>query len=182
MTIGVLALQGAVSEHIAALHKLGATTQEIREPAALAGIDGLVLPGGESSTMRLLLERENLLTPLRQLIADGLPVFGTCAGMVLLAQPEGFNALPARVKRNGFGRQRESFEEDLVVDDLATPYPGVFIRAPYYQSVAPEVTVLATVGAGRVVAASYKRLLVTAFHPELTTDLRLHKRFLALTH
>lgn len=180
MTIGVLALQGAVSEHIAALHQLGATTREIREPQDLHDISGLVLPGGESTTIRMLLERENMMAPIKQLITAGLPVFGTCAGMVLLAQPEAFNALPAQVQRNGFGRQRESFEADLVVEGLATPYPGVFIRAPYYQSVDPTVSVLATVGEGRIVAASYKHLLVTAFHPELTADLRLHQRFLAL--
>lgn len=178
-TIGVLALQGAVSEHLNALQRLNVTTRAIRTPDALAGIDGLVLPGGESTTIRKLLVREQMLAPLRALIAAGLPVFGTCAGMVLLAQPESLDALPATVQRNGFGRQRESFEAALPVEGLATPFPGVFIRAPYYRSVDPTVTVLATVG-DKIVAASYRHLLVTAFHPELTDDLRLHRRFLQL--
>jgi 5'-phosphate synthase pdxT subunit len=180
MAIGVLALQGAVSEHVTLLQTLGATVRELREPQELAGLDGLVLPGGESTTMRKLLDRVGMLTPLRELVASGLPVFGTCAGMVLLAQPESLNALPATIQRNGFGRQRESFEAELAVTGFETLYHGVFIRAPYYSAVDPSVTVLATVNDDRIVAARYQHLLVTAFHPELTEDTRFHQLFLEM--
>lgn len=180
MVIGVLALQGAVSEHVAMLQKLGAATQELREPQDLTGLDGIVLPGGESTTMRKLLERVDMLAPLRAQIKAGLPVFGTCAGMVLLAQPESLNALPATVQRNGFGRQKESFEADLTVTGFDTPYHGVFIRAPYYSAVKAPVTVLAMVNDDRIVAARYQHLLVTAFHPELTADPRFHQLFLEM--
>jgi len=181
MTVGVLALQGAVSEHIAALQALGADAQDVRTPAELEGLSGLILPGGESTAIRKLLVREAMLDPLRQMVGAGLPVFGTCAGMVLLAQEDGLDALPAVVQRNGFGRQRDSFETALTVSGFTEPFHAVFIRAPYYESVGPDVKVLATVGeTQRIVAASYRNVLVTAFHPELTGDLRFHQQFLNL--
>lgn len=179
-TIGVLALQGAVSEHVAMLEQLGATTKLVLTPQDLQGLAGLIIPGGESTTIKKLLSREAMLEPLKVLIDQGLPVFGTCAGMVLLAQPDALAALPATVQRNGFGRQIDSFQTDLPVAGLSDPYPAVFIRAPYYSSVADDVTVLATIDAERIVAARYHNLLVTAFHPELTGDSRLHAMFLAM--
>lgn len=179
-TIGVLALQGAVSEHVTMLEQLGATTKLVLTPQDLEGLAGLIIPGGESTTIKKLLIREAMLEPLKALIAQGLPVFGTCAGMVLLAQSDALAALPATVLRNGFGRQIDSFQTDLAVTGLAAPYPAVFIRAPYYSAVDDAVSVLATIDDTRIVAARYHHLLVTAFHPELTEDSRLHALFLQM--
>lgn len=175
--IGILALQGAFTEHAQALQTLGVTTKFVRTPADLAGLDGIVLPGGESTTMRKLLTRENLLAPLRERIAQGLPTFGTCAGLVLLSQTADLNGLTGEVVRNGFGRQRESFETALTIKGLDQPYPAVFIRAPYLKTVGPAATILARID-DRIVAAQQANVLVTAFHPELTDDNRLHAYFL----
>lgn len=178
MKIGVLALQGAVSEHVTLLAQCGAATKLIKELSDLKGIDGLVLPGGESTTMHKLLAQEQLLAPLRQLIAAGLPIFGTCAGLVLLAQPESLNGIDAQVVRNGFGRQKDSFETELKVTNWARPFTGVFIRAPYLVSLGTAVTPLATLADGKIIAAEQANVLVTAFHPELTGDARFHQLFL----
>ncbi|KRL98921.1 pyridoxal 5'-phosphate synthase glutaminase subunit PdxT [Liquorilactobacillus satsumensis] len=177
MVIGVLALQGAVSEHVALLKRCNVQTKLIKEPADLQGIKGIVLPGGESTTMHKLLVRERLLAPLKNLVQHNFPVFGTCAGLVLLTQPETFNSFDGEVIRNGFGRQRESFESAIEVAGFTDPFPGVFIRAPYLKKVGTDVKVLATLAANRIVAARQKNILVTAFHPELTLDTRFHELF-----
>lgn len=178
MVIGVLDLQGAVSEHVAHLTDCGVDTKLINERQDLTGIDGLVIPGGESTTMRKLLVREDMLTPLRLQIAAGLPVFGTCAGLVLLAQSDALAGMNATVERNGFGRQRDSFETALTVTDWQQPFHGVFIRAPFLKQVQAPAKAIVTLPDGRIVAARQKHVLVTAFHPELTTDLRFHQLFI----
>lgn len=184
--IGVLALQGAVSEHAAVLKKLGESVRSVTTPEDLNGLAGIVLPGGESTAIRKLLVREKMLEPLKELIGTGLPVLGTCAGMVLLAQPESLGALGASVERNGFGRQRESFEAPVRVKGLENSFTGVFIRAPYYRQVAADVEILATLDGGsgreegRIVAARKDAVLVCSFHPELTDDTRLHELFLRM--
>jgi 5'-phosphate synthase pdxT subunit len=185
--VGVLALQGAFAAHRARLTELGVEAPEIRLPADLAGLDALVMPGGESTTMSSLLTSSGLFDELKAGISDGLPVFGTCAGMILLAtevhdgRPDqrSFGALDITVQRNGYGRQLDSFETDLDVTGLDAPFHGVFIRAPRVESVGPAVEVLARhqddavlVRQGRIVAA--------AFHPELTADHRLHAAFVEL--
>ncbi|GAA3616705.1 pyridoxal 5'-phosphate synthase glutaminase subunit PdxT [Secundilactobacillus similis] len=178
MKIGVLALQGAVSEHLAQLQQCGVTGRPVKTPADLAGLDGLVLPGGESTTIRKLLVRENLLAPLQELVKQGFPIFGTCAGLVLLAQPESLNGIKGTMIRNGFGRQRESFEADINVAGWSKPFHGVFIRAPYFETVGDAAKPLATLPDGRIVAAVQGNILVTAFHPELTADHRFHQYFI----
>ncbi len=178
MLIGVLGLQGAVSEHERMLTDCGAETRRVKTTEDLNGLDGIVVPGGESTAIRKLLVRENMLEPLRDLVAQGLPTFGTCAGMVLLAQPESLAGIHADVERNGFGRQRESFETDLQVTGWDTPFHGVFIRAPYLKSVSAPAEALITLDDGRIVAATEKNVLTTAFHPELTGDKRFHQYFI----
>lgn len=178
MEIGVLGLQGAVSEHERLLTACGATTRRVTTADDFEGLDGIVIPGGESTAIRKLLVRENMLVPLRELIAKGLPTFGTCAGMVLLAQPESLAGIHADVARNGFGRQRDSFETDLTVPGWKASFPGVFIRAPYLKSVSVPTETLITLNDGRIVAAREKNVLTTAFHPELTGDTRFHQYFL----
>jgi 5'-phosphate synthase pdxT subunit len=184
--IGVIALQGAFAEHRAALEALGAHACEIRGPEGLAGLDGVVLPGGESTTMSLLLESSGLGDALAERLADGVPAFGTCAGLILLAgevadgRPDqrSFGVLDVSVLRNGYGRQRDSFEADLSIPAVgADPFPGVFIRAPRITRVGGEVEVLASVG-GDPVLVRQGPLLAAAFHPELSGDLRLHQLFL----
>ena len=185
--VGILALQGDVREHAAALTALGADASLVRRESELAGVDALVLPGGESSVIDKLTRTFGLRVPLRAAIAGGLPVFGTCAGLVLLADRlangiEGqltLGGLDVTVRRNAFGRQGESFETDLAVPALEPPTASVaFIRAPVVESLGPGVSVLATLPDGRVVAVEQGNLLGTAFHPELTGDLRFHQRFL----
>jgi pyridoxal 5'-phosphate synthase pdxT subunit len=184
--IGVLALQGDVREHVGALAELGAHPVEVRRPEDLAGIDGIILPGGESTTMALLLDSAELRLPLAERLRSGLPAFGTCAGMILLAdevldgRPEqaGFGVIDISVRRNAFGRQVNSFELDLAIPELgAEPIHGVFIRAPIVERAGDEVEVLALVD-GRPVACRQGPVLVTSFHPELSGDLRLHALFL----
>ncbi|MHB1135084.1 MAG: pyridoxal 5'-phosphate synthase glutaminase subunit PdxT [Chloroflexota bacterium] len=184
-TIGVLALQGAFVEHAAVLRRLGATVREVRLPQQLAGLDGLVIPGGESTTIGKLLVAYELLEPLRARLQEGLPVLATCAGLILLARDIGggeqplLGVLDAVVQRNAFGRQLQSFETELAVPALGpTPFPAIFIRAPLIRSVGPGVDVLATLPDGRIVAARQGSLVATAFHPELTPDARLHEYFL----
>ncbi len=187
VTIGVLALQGAFARHVEALHRLGAEAVEVRQPAHLDGVDGLVVPGGESTTMIKLMEAFDLVEPIAKLLADGIPVFGTCAGMILLASdvldghPDQlrFGAIDLDVRRNGYGRQIDSFEAPLDVDDLdGPPLTGVFIRAPVVERVGPDVEVLASVD-GSPVLCRQGPVLVSSFHPELTGDDRLHRLFLA---
>ncbi len=190
LTIGVLALQGDVREHVHVLSAAGVQAVPVRRPDELTGIDGLVLPGGESTTIVKLARTFDLLEPLRKRISDGLPVFGSCAGMILLADrlvggPEGqetFGGIDVTVRRNAFGRQVDSFEADLAVDGLeGGPLHAVFIRAPWVESVGPAATPLATVtagpAAGKVVVVRQGQLLATSFHPELTGDGRMHAYF-----
>ncbi len=191
--VGVLALQGAFHEHAVMLRKLGATAVEVRKPEQLGGLDGLILPGGESTTMALIAERWGMVAPLRAWVQSGRPVWGTCAGMILLAdratgQKEGgqtlLGGLHVTVNRNYFGRQTESFETELAAPVLGeAPIHAVFIRAPAIVEVGPDVQVLArTAGHGEevIVAVRQGPLLATAFHPELTPDLRWHRYFLEM--
>lgn len=187
MKIGVLALQGDVREHVHALGVAGAEAVPVRRPEELAGIDGLVLPGGESTTIVKLARAFDLFAPLHARIADGLPVYGSCAGMILLADrvdsvgsplEATFGGLDITVRRNAFGRQVDSFEEDLTIDGLTgPPVRAVFIRAPWVQEVGPAVTPLARTADGHVVAVRQGPLLATSFHPEVTGDARVHALF-----
>ncbi len=183
--MGVLALQGDVREHVRALLAVGAHAVEVRRASDLDGVDGLVLPGGESTTIGRLLRVFDLLEPLRGAIVDGLPVFGSCAGMILLArdvldgrpdQPL-LGGLDVVVRRNAFGRQVDSFEAELDLAGVAGgPVRAVFIRAPWVEKVGDEVEVLGRVG-DRTVAVRQDNVLATAFHPELTGDTRMHELF-----
>ena len=184
--VGVVALQGAYAEHIAALEALGAHAVEVRRPEALGGLDAIVLPGGESTTMSMLLESSEVGDELAARLDDGLPVFGTCAGLILLAVEIGdgrpdqrsFGRLDVAVLRNVYGRQRDSFETDLDVPAAgADPFTAVFIRAPRITRVGEEVEVLASVGPDPVLVRQGP-VLAAAFHPELSGDLRLHHLFL----
>jgi 5'-phosphate synthase pdxT subunit len=184
--VGVLALQGAWRRHVEALAALGAHPVELRAPEDLSGIDGVVLPGGESTTMSRLLELSDLFDPLAERLAAGMPTFGTCAGLILLAREildgradqRSFGVLDVAVRRNAFGRQVDSFEADLPVDGLSRrPFPAVFIRAPVIERVGDGVEVLAAV-AGKPVLCREGPVMAAAFHPELSADLRLHQLFL----
>jgi 5'-phosphate synthase pdxT subunit len=185
--VAVLALQGAFRVHVQRLADLGVEAVEARLPRDLAGVDGLVMPGGESTTMSNLLASSGLFDDVKARISDGLPVFGTCAGMILLAtevlggRPDqrSFGALDATVRRNGYGRQLDSFETDLDVEGLDTPFHGVFIRAPRVESFGPAVEVLAT-HQDDAVLLRQGRVMAAAFHPELTADRRLHAQFVEL--
>ena len=183
MKIGVLALQGAFIEHIKMLRQVGVEAVEVRLPQQLDGLDGLIIPGGESTTIGKLATEYGLIAPLRQ-FAHSTPTWGTCAGMIFLAKDIGIDeqpilgAMDITVDRNAFGRQIDSFETDLEIAGLAgAPFHAVFIRAPVVTAVEPEVDVLARLDDGRIVAVRQGRLLATAFHPELTDDLRLHTAF-----
>ena len=186
MKVGVLALQGATEPHHAILDALDATAVDVRTPDDLAAVDAVILPGGESTTMSFLLDSSGLREPLRERLRDGLPAFGTCAGMILLAtevldgrpDQESLGAIDITVRRNAFGRQRDSFETVLSIPALGVDgFHAVFIRAPAVERVGPGVEVLATVGE-RPVLCRHGRVLVSSFHPELGDDLRLHQRFL----
>ena len=185
LCVGVLALQGAFREHVAAVTRLGATAREVRQLKDIDGIDALIIPGGESTTMGKLLNEWNMLEPLRQRILDGMPVYGSCAGLILLCreiedsdQPR-LGVLDATVRRNAFGRQVDSFETDLSIPEIgADPIPAVFIRAPVITGVGAGVTVLAEVN-GQAVAVRQNNILATSFHPELTPDTRMHSYFLS---
>ncbi|MER7999075.1 pyridoxal 5'-phosphate synthase glutaminase subunit PdxT [Streptomyces sp. NPDC095613] len=183
--IGVLALQGDVREHLAALAATGAEARTVRRPEELDSVAGLVIPGGESTTMSKLAALFGLLEPLRARVRDGLPVYGTCAGMIMLADKildprsgqETIGGIDMIVRRNAFGRQNESFEAEVAVAGVdGGPVEGVFIRAPWVESVGAEVEVLAEHG-GHVVAVRQGNALATSFHPELTGDHRLHRLF-----
>lgn len=180
--IGVLAVQGAVREHVAAIREIGAEPVEVRLPRDLVDIDALILPGGESTAMRRLMDAYGLLEPIAAMARGGTPMLGTCAGMILLARRiEGaeapvFGLLDIGVRRNAYGRQLDSFEADLEVEGLdGGPLHGVFIRAPGVTDVGPAIEVLARDPDGRPVAVRQGRVLATAFHPELTGDRRLHR-------
>ena len=178
MLIGVLALQGGFAAHARILRSLGAEVCEVRTAAGLEGLDGLVMPGGESTTMSLGIEREGLAEPLRDLVRAGTPVFGTCAGLIMLDR-EHLGLLDVRAQRNAFGRQIRSFEADLDVAGLdGDPMHAVFIRAPWIAEAGEDVEVLAAVD-GHPVAVRQGDLLAVSFHPELGDDARLHERFLA---
>jgi len=190
MNVGVLALQGAFHEHEQVLRDLGHDATQVRLPQHLHGIDRLIMPGGESTTIGKLLITSGLLEPIKQRARDGMPIWGTCAGMILLAKeitegrPEGQPALALMnitARRNAFGRQLDSFEADLRVPQLGDdPFHAVFIRAPVIDWVGDGVHTLATLPDGTIVAAQQGRLLATAFHPELTHDTRFHQLFAEL--
>ena len=177
--IGVLALQGGFAAHKRMLRALGADVREVRVPGDLDGLDGLVIPGGESTTMTLGIEREGLAEPLRELAASGTPILGTCAGLIMLDR-EHLRIMDIVAQRNAFGRQVRSFEVDLELDGLAgPPLRAVFIRAPWIAEHGDDVEILASVD-GHAVAAQQGALLAVAFHPELGHDTRLHERFLEM--
>jgi pyridoxal 5'-phosphate synthase pdxT subunit len=185
--IGILALQGDVREHATALRDVGAEPVEVRLPRDLVGLDGLILPGGESTTMRKLIDLYGLRDPIMALARGGAPLYGTCAGMILLADriADGdepvLRLLDITVQRNAYGRQLDSFEADLSIPSLGDePLHGVFIRAPVVSEVGPSVEVLARDPDGRPIAVRQGRVMATAFHPELTGDRRLHRLLLEL--
>ncbi|RIL09792.1 pyridoxal 5'-phosphate synthase glutaminase subunit PdxT [bacterium] len=184
--VGVLALQGDVAEHAGALARCGVAAVRVRRPADLAGLDALVLPGGESTTIGQLAVDYGLVQPLRDFVASGKPVWGTCAGLILLARDAGHaqplvGGLDVRVDRNAFGRQVASFETDLDVAGLAGgPFRAVFIRAPAVVEAGPGVDVLARLDDGPIVAVRQGAILGTAFHAELGDDLRVHRLFLGM--
>lgn len=185
MKIGVLALQGGFAEHIVALHKTGASSIEIRKKEDLnAGLDGLILPGGESTVIGRLLHETGLFAPIKEMIDGGLPVFGTCAGMILLAdrivnEPYAyFGSIDIAVRRNAFGRQLGSFKTSGIFADIGD-IPMTFIRAPYIETAGENVRILAS-AKSRIVAAQCGNILVTAFHPELTEDLRVLEYYLRI--
>jgi 5'-phosphate synthase pdxT subunit len=175
LLIGVLALQGGFDAHAKILRSLGVEVREVRTPADLDGIDGLVMPGGESTTMTLGIEREGLADPLRDLVGRGTPVLGTCAGLIMLDRDH-LGLMDTRAQRNAFGRQLHSFEADVDLPEVGT-FHAVFIRAPWIAEHGPAVEILAEVD-GHPVAARQGPMLAVSFHPELTGDSRLHEAFL----
>jgi len=188
--VGVLALQGDVREHLAALAEAGAVARPVRRPEELDTVDALIIPGGESTTMSKLAIEFGLLGPIRKLIASGMPAYGSCAGMIMLAgevldgrpDQQGFGGVDMTVRRNAFGRQVDSFEANVELDRIdGGAFHAVFIRAPWVERVGPGVEVLGRVAngvsAGRIVAVRQANVLATAFHPELTGDLRVHRFF-----
>jgi pyridoxal 5'-phosphate synthase pdxT subunit len=189
--IGVLALQGDVREHVRALEGAGATAKPVRRLAEIETVDGLVIPGGESTTLWRLATAFDLLEPISKLIADGLPVFGSCAGLIMLADrledgaagQRTFGGIDMTARRNAFGRQVDSFERDVTLrlgdDGEPAPFHAVFIRAPWVTRAGREVTVLGGDN-GRIVAVRHGVLLATSFHPELTPDLRIHELFVSM--
>ena len=182
--VGVLALQGAFSSHTKVLDSIGVSTQEVRTPQDLASVDALVMPGGESTTMSQLLESSELFEPIKKLIYEGLPIFGTCAGMILLASKiidgrddqVSFGAINIEVQRNAYGRQIDSFEADINVESFDSPFHAVFIRAPRIVKADGSVEILAEFG-DDIVLAKQKNVLVASFHPELSPDKRIHEMF-----
>ncbi len=187
--VGVLALQGAFAEHAAALSALGADVVLVRQPRHLDGLDGLIIPGGESTTIARLMALYGLTAALKEKASQGFPVFGTCAGLILLAKKvpnldrDPLGVLDIHVLRNAYGRQVDSFETQVPVSALGTePFPAVFIRAPVIEDVGPSVEVLARLDSGPPVVVRQGNLLGTTFHPELTCDRRLHAYFLRMTN
>ena len=186
--VGVLALQGDVPEHLRALEAAGARPAAVRRPEELDRVDGLVIPGGESTTLWRLSAAFDVLEPLRKLIGEGLPAFGSCAGMIMLADrladgvegQQTYGGIDMTVRRNAFGRQVDSFEHDITLTEGLPegPFRAVFIRAPWVEQTGPGVAILGTdLGTGRIVAVRQGQLLATAFHPELTPDRRIHQLF-----
>jgi pyridoxal 5'-phosphate synthase pdxT subunit len=196
--VGVLALQGDVPEHLRALEAAGARPAAVRRPEELDRVDGLVIPGGESTTLWRLSVAFDVLEPLRKLIGEGLPAFGSCAGMIMLADrladgvegQQTYGGIDMTVRRNAFGRQVDSFERDITLGDMTPgditlaggvtegPFRAIFIRAPWVEQTGPGVAILGTeLGTGRIVAVRQGQLLATAFHPELTPDRRIHQLF-----
>ena len=188
MIIGVLAAQGAFAEHIATLKKLKVAVRAVRLPADLENLDGLIIPGGESTSISKIMLSYDLTAKIKGFAAEGLAIFGTCAGMILLAkkisddeQVKPLGLMDIAVRRNAFGRQVDSFEADLEIPALGKkPFPGVFIRAPFIEEANGSVEVMARLADGTIVAVRQQRLLAAAFHPELTGDLRFHRYFLKL--
>jgi 5'-phosphate synthase pdxT subunit len=190
MKIGVLALQGAFIEHIGVIQQLGVEASPVRLPDELSNLDGLIIPGGESTTILSLMQSFNLIRPLRELAQAGLPILGTCAGMVCLAKKvsnstnhsmDTLAVMDMEVRRNAFGRQVDSFETELPVPVLGDePFAAIFIRAPVIERVGPKVEVLAQLPNDIAVAAKQGKLVVSAFHPELSHDLRFHRYFLEI--
>jgi len=185
MKIGVLASQGAFAEHIAALRQLGAEAVPVRVPRELEGLDGLIIPGGESTSISKLMLSDDLADKIKNQVYNGMPVFGTCAGMILLANDVADSGVPSlellnvKVKRNAFGRQKDSFETTLDIPVLGyKPFPAVFIRAPLIEQVNNGVKVLARLADSTIVAVRQGNILASAFHPELTDDHRFHRYFL----
>ena len=185
MKIGVLAAQGAFAEHISTLEKLDTEAVPVRLPGELRGVDGLIIPGGESTAIGRLISSYNLTDEIASMARGGMPLFGTCAGMILMAKNISSNStaslglMDIKVQRNAFGRQVDSFETELAIPALGEkPFPAVFIRAPMVESCDTGVDILARLKDGTIVAARQDKLLVTAFHPELTEDLRFHRYFL----
>jgi pyridoxal 5'-phosphate synthase pdxT subunit len=186
--IGVLALQGNVREHVQALEAAGASARPVRRLPEIEAADGLVIPGGESTTLWRLADAFALLDPIRKLVAGGMPAFGSCAGMIMLADrlldgasgQQTFGGIDMTVRRNAFGRQVDSFERQVTLDvGPREPFPAVFIRAPWVEQAGPGVAVLGTDG-GRIIAVRQRALLATAFHPELTPDRRVHELFVSI--
>jgi 5'-phosphate synthase pdxT subunit len=191
--VGVLALQGDVPEHLRALETAGARPAAVRRPEELDRVDGLVIPGGESTTLWRLSVAFDVLEPLRKLVGEGLPAFGSCAGMIMLADrladgvegQQTYGGIDMTVRRNAFGRQVDSFERDITLGGVGAdagvtegPFRAVFIRAPWVEQTGPGVAILGTeLGTGRIVAVRQGQLLATAFHPELTPDRRIHQLF-----
>lgn len=190
--IGVLAVQGDVREHLAALCALGADAVTVRRPAEVEAVDGLVIPGGESTVMDKLVRAFDLYEPLRRRLAEGMPAYGSCAGMIMLADriadarpdQQTLGGLDVTVRRNAFGRQVDSFEQSLDYAGFAAPVHAVFIRAPWVEHAGPDVEVLARVGhgpaAGRIVAVRQGNLMATSFHPEVGGDRRIHAEFVKI--
>ncbi len=186
LTVGILALQGAVAEHARVVTDCGASYLEIKKSQQLDKVDGLIIPGGESTTMRKLMTKYGMIEPIKELAAQGLPIFGTCAGLILLAkeissgEPAVLGLMNITARRNAFGRQADSFETDLTISALGKePFKAVFIRAPWIDSVGKGVNILACFpDCGRIVLAEEDNILVSAFHPELTDDMRIHQYFL----
>ena len=185
LKVGVLALQGAFREHIQALEKCGIDAVEVRKPEQLTEVKGLIIPGGESTTIGLLMEKFQLTDKLLERAKEGMPIFGTCAGMIMLAkdivnsQQFSLKLMDISVRRNAFGRQRESFEKSLDVPAIGDkPFNAVFIRAPYIEKIAPNVGVLCQLDDERIVFVRQGNFLACSFHPELTDDIRIHQYFI----
>ncbi len=185
MRIGVLSFQGDVREHIQAVERAGGKAFPVKRAVEISKLDGLIIPGGESTTISKFIQEEGMAEPIRAQVAKGMPLYGTCAGLIILARRVlnntvfSLNILDVEVKRNAYGRQKDSFEEEIQVEGFETLYRGVFIRAPWITRVGPQVKVLARYQ-GKPVLVLEKKVLASTFHPELTSDDRIHRLFLGL--